>query len=109
MRSQKIGNDPKNYTFYSRWLTNKRVRNFQLSDNVVSAASPPIVGYTGHIPGAKGEVALSKRYGLAAKRGLELLERDRRSRVSSAKDANDAAHQRVLDVTNLDETGHAKP
>ncbi|KZC13689.1 hypothetical protein WN55_05242, partial [Dufourea novaeangliae] len=43
----------------------------------ISPDRPPIVGYTGHIPGAKGEVALSKRYAQAAKKGLELIRRER--------------------------------
>ncbi|XP_014215917.1 uncharacterized protein LOC106644769 isoform X2 [Copidosoma floridanum] len=80
----------------------------QYFDNQVSAESPPIVGYTGHIPGAKGEIALSKRYGLAAKKGLELFEKEQRSRLlSPTKDAD--AIDRVLEVANVDDTGHLKP
>lgn len=67
---------------------------------------PPIVGYTGHIPGAKGEVALSKRYTQAAKKGLSLLQKDRESRLDTAKNID--AVQRVLDQAYLDETGHIR-
>ncbi|XP_014231996.1 UPF0605 protein GA14893-like [Trichogramma pretiosum] len=78
----------------------------QYFDNQVSAESPPIVGYTGHIPGARGQVDLSKRYAQAAKRGLELHEQGRRSRLGQH---DEAAIQRVLDVACVDETGHSKP
>ncbi|XP_015593982.1 uncharacterized protein LOC107267171 isoform X2 [Cephus cinctus] len=71
----------------------------------VSPEKPPIVGYTGHIPGAKGEVALSKRYAQAARRGLELIHKERAERYGT-KDKN--AVQRVLDVAYLDETGHSR-
>ncbi|XP_058797025.1 protein FAM166B-like [Phymastichus coffea] len=81
-------------------------RKRQYFDNQVTAESPPIVGYTGHIPGAKGEVALSKRYAQAAKKGLELLQKDRESRLGTAKTAD--AIQRILDDACLDETGHIK-
>ncbi|KAK1123234.1 hypothetical protein K0M31_008866 [Melipona bicolor] len=43
----------------------------------ISPEKPPIVGYTGHIPGVKGEIALSKRYAQAAKKGLELVRKER--------------------------------
>lgn len=76
-------------------------------DNQVSAASPPIVGYTGHIPGAKSEIALSKRYGLAAKTGLELFEKERKEKLISIKEKNEI--NKVLEVANIDETGHLKP
>ncbi|XP_076282332.1 inositol hexakisphosphate kinase isoform X1 [Lasioglossum baleicum] len=46
----------------------------------ITPERPPIVGYTGHIPGAKGEVALSKRYAQAAKKGLELIRKEREER-----------------------------
>ncbi|CAB0036155.1 unnamed protein product [Trichogramma brassicae] len=78
----------------------------QYFDNQVSAESPPIVGYTGHIPGARGQVDLSKRYAQAAKRGLELHEQGRRSRLGQH---DEAAIQRVLDVACVDDTGHSKP
>ncbi|KAK0085268.1 hypothetical protein PV325_005519 [Microctonus aethiopoides] len=74
--------------------------------NQVSPERPPIVGYTGHIPGARGEVALSKRYAQAARKGLELLQQDRDSRSSRIKDSD--AVQRVLDATYLDDTGHIR-
>ncbi|OXU30446.1 hypothetical protein TSAR_016676 [Trichomalopsis sarcophagae] len=81
-------------------------RRRQYFDNQVSAESPPIVGYTGHIPGAKGEVALSKRYAQAAKKGLEILQKERQSRLGTAKDAD--AVERVLEVAYLDDTGHIR-
>lgn len=75
-------------------------------DHHVSPERPPIVGYTGHIPGAKGEVSLSKRYTQAAKKGLELLHKEREERFSRIKDSNTI--QRVLDANYLDETGHTR-
>ncbi|KAG7199363.1 hypothetical protein KM043_018203 [Ampulex compressa] len=75
-------------------------------DYQVSPERPPIVGYTGHIPGAKGEVALSKRYAQAARKGLELVQRERAERLGKTKNMN--AVQRVLDAVHLDETGHTR-
>ncbi|XP_011639598.1 UPF0605 protein CG18335-like isoform X1 [Pogonomyrmex barbatus] len=75
-------------------------------DYHVSPERPPIVGYTGHIPGARGEVALSKRYAQAARKGLERVQREREERLSRAKDEH--AVQRVLDNAYLDETGHTR-
>ena len=75
-------------------------------DYHVSPERPPIVGYTGHIPGAKGEVALSKRYAQAAKKGLERVQREREERLSRIKDMS--AVERVLDNAYLDETGHTR-
>ncbi|XP_043472333.1 uncharacterized protein LOC122505005 isoform X1 [Leptopilina heterotoma] len=77
-----------------------------LKNHYVSPERPPIVGYTGHIPGAKGEVSLSKRYTQAAKKGLELLQKDREDRYSKIKDSNTI--QRVLEANYLDETGHTR-
>ncbi|XP_029047809.1 protein FAM166B-like isoform X1 [Osmia bicornis bicornis] len=54
----------------------------------ISPERPPIVGYTGHIPGARGEVALSKRYGQAAKKGLELVRKEREQRLGKIKNTN---------------------
>ncbi|XP_011495013.1 PREDICTED: uncharacterized protein LOC105359940, partial [Ceratosolen solmsi marchali] len=87
-----------------RRLTSASIR----TDNQVSAESPPIVGYTGHIPGAKGEVALSKGYAQAAKKGLELLHKERQMRQESTMSNADAVH-RVLETAYLDETGHTRP
>ncbi|CAL1679829.1 unnamed protein product [Lasius platythorax] len=75
-------------------------------DYHVSPGRPPIVGYTGHIPGAKGEVALSKGYAQAAKKGLEGVQREREERFNRAKDMH--AVQRVLNNAYLDETGHTR-
>nr|XP_033325696.1 protein FAM166B-like isoform X1 [Megalopta genalis]XP_033325697.1 protein FAM166B-like isoform X1 [Megalopta genalis] len=54
----------------------------------ISPERPPIVGYTGHIPGAKGEVALSKRYAQAARKGLELIRKEREERRAKLLNAN---------------------
>lgn len=75
-------------------------------DNQVSSERPPIVGYTGHIPGAKGEVALSRRYAQAAKKGLELLQKSRESRLDRHR--NFDSTERVLDTNYLDDTGHTR-
>ncbi|XP_011158322.1 UPF0605 protein GA14893 isoform X2 [Solenopsis invicta] len=75
-------------------------------DYHVSPERPPIVGYTGHIPGAKGEVALSKRYAQAARKGLERVQKEREERHSRTKDMN--AVERVLDNAYLDEMGHTR-
>ncbi|XP_026298608.1 inositol hexakisphosphate kinase 3 isoform X2 [Apis mellifera] len=56
----------------------------------ISPERPPIVGYTGHIPGVKGEVALSKRYAQAAKKGLELVRKEREQRVACNRGTRDA-------------------
>lgn len=77
-----------------------------VADYHVSPERPPIVGYTGHIPGARGEVALSKRYAQAARKGLERVQREREDRLSRSKDMD--AVQRVLDNAYLDETGHTR-
>ncbi|XP_034236094.1 protein FAM166B-like [Thrips palmi] len=46
-------------------------------DSHISAALPPIAGYTGHIPGLKGtEASLSQRYHTAVTRGLRQLEHE---------------------------------
>ncbi|XP_034951619.1 UPF0605 protein GA14893-like [Chelonus insularis] len=74
--------------------------------NQVSPERPPIVGYTGHIPGAKSEIALSRRYAQAAQKGLELLQKQRESRLDAINDSNSV--QRVLDATYLDDTGHTR-
>jgi len=77
-------------------------------DYHVSPERPAIVGYTGHIPGAKGEVALSKRYAQAARKGLERVQKEREERLSRTKDMKIYAVERVLDNAYLDETGHAR-
>ncbi|CAL7944106.1 unnamed protein product [Xylocopa violacea] len=51
----------------------------------ISPERPPIVGYTGHIPGARGEVALSKGYAQAAKKGLEFVRKEREQRLGKLK------------------------
>lgn len=58
------------------------------TENQVSPERPPIVGYTGHIPGAKGESALSRRYAQAARRGLQMLQREREGRSSREKESS---------------------
>ncbi|XP_076398038.1 uncharacterized protein LOC100882311 isoform X2 [Megachile rotundata] len=68
----------------------------------LSPERPPIVGYTGHIPGARGEVALSKRYAQAAKKGLELVRKEREERLSKAGNTN-TVHNTVLDRANVDQ------
>ncbi|KAK2579583.1 hypothetical protein KPH14_010878 [Odynerus spinipes] len=75
-------------------------------DCTVSPEKPPIVGYTGHIPGVRGEVDLSKRYTEAAKTGLELVRKEREQRLNKMKGAT--AVQRVLDAAYIDETGHTR-
>lgn len=71
-------------------------------DNQVSSERPPIVGYTGHIRGARD--CISRRYAKAAKRGLELLQKERESRLDRHRDID--AVERVLDTNYLDDTGH---
>lgn len=66
-------------------------------DYELSPERPPIVGYTGHIPGAKGEVALSKGYTQAAKKGLELIRKEREERHGRLKDVS----ERILDVERM--------
>jgi len=77
-----------------------------ITDYHVSPERPPIVGYTGHIPGARGEVALSKRYAQAARKGLERVQREREERLNRAQNMH--VVQRVLDETYLNETGHTR-
>ncbi|XP_033358953.1 protein FAM166B-like isoform X1 [Bombus vosnesenskii] len=67
----------------------------------VSPERPPIVGYTGHIPGFKGEVALSKRYAQAAKKGLELVRKEREHRLGKLRDTNTV--QKALNVSRFNE------
>lgn len=69
----------------------------------LSPERPPIVGYTGHIPGARGEVALSKRYAQAAKKGLELVRKEREKRLGKVADTNMVRN--VLDIANVDQVG----
>ncbi|XP_017880801.1 protein FAM166B-like isoform X1 [Ceratina calcarata] len=71
----------------------------------ITPERPPIVGYTGHIPGAKGESALSKRYAQSVIKGLKSVRKEREQRHSRLKDAD--AVQRVLDVAHLDELARA--
>ena len=66
----------------------------------LSPERPPIVGYTGHIPGAKGEVALSKGYAQAARKGLELIRKEREERHGRLKDVS----ERILDVERIHES-----
>lgn len=61
-----------------------------ITDYEISPERPPIVGYTGHIPGARGEVALSKRYAQAAKKGLELVRKEREQRHGKIKNTSKA-------------------
>lgn len=68
------------------------------TDYEISPERPPIVGYTGHIPGVKGEVALSKRYAQAAKKGLELVRKEREQRVGKL---TDTSVEKVLNVARL--------
>lgn len=59
---------------------------FIILENHLSPEFPPIAGYTGHIPRVKGsEASLSQRYHCAAKKGLELLQKERESRRSLAQ------------------------
>ncbi|XP_052132734.1 protein FAM166B-like isoform X2 [Frankliniella occidentalis] len=54
-------------------------------DSHISAALPPIAGYTGHIPRLKGtEASLSQRYHTAVTRGLRMLEQEQLSYRGSA-------------------------
>ncbi|XP_071859731.1 inositol hexakisphosphate kinase isoform X2 [Bombus fervidus] len=72
----------------------------------VSPERPPIVGYTGHIPGFKGEVALSKRYAQAAKKGLELVRKEREQRLGKLRDTNTV--QKALNVARFNEIDLAR-
>ncbi|XP_043287668.1 uncharacterized protein [Venturia canescens] len=72
-------------------------------ENQVSPERPPIVGYTGHIPGAKGESALSRRYAQAARRGLQMLQREREGRSTRERDSSSGA-QRAPNGRPYDET-----
>lgn len=76
-------------------------KNVILTDYEVSPERPPIVGYTGHIPGFKGEVALSKRYAQAAKKGLELVRKEREQRLGKLRDTNTV--QKALNVPRFNE------
>lgn len=77
-------------------------KNIIVTDYEISPEKPPIIGYTGHIPGVKGEVALSKRYAQAAKKGLELVRKEREERFGKLKDTNTI--EKVLNVTRFNET-----
>ncbi|XP_012274500.1 protein FAM166B-like [Orussus abietinus] len=77
-------------------------------ESQVSPEYPPIVGYTGHIPGARSEVALSKRYAQAAKKGLEIVRREREVRFG-IRPRDSETVQRVLDVADLDDEGGPRP
>ncbi|XP_031835210.1 ciliary microtubule inner protein 2B-like [Nomia melanderi] len=68
-----------------------RDRNLVTFDYEISPEKPPIVGYTGHIPGAKGEAALSKRYTQAAKKGLEIIRKEREERRAKSINVFDAS------------------
>lgn len=72
----------------------------------MTADRPPIVGYTGHIPGAKSEISLSRRYAQAARKGLQSLHEQRKNRLDSINDSETI--QRVLDTNYLDDTGHTR-
>lgn len=78
---------------------------FIVTDYEISPERPPIVGYTGHIPGVKGEVALSKRYTQAAKRGLELVRKEREKRLGKLRDSDTV--QGILNVERYDKTEFA--
>nr|XP_012150849.1 PREDICTED: uncharacterized protein LOC100882311 [Megachile rotundata] len=86
-------------TIYSALV---RYSDILFTDYELSPERPPIVGYTGHIPGARGEVALSKRYAQAAKKGLELVRKEREERLSKAGNTN-TVHNTVLDRANVDQ------
>ncbi|XP_017756943.1 PREDICTED: uncharacterized protein LOC108548500 isoform X2 [Eufriesea mexicana] len=75
-------------------------------DYEVSPERPPIVGYTGHIPGVKGEVALSKRYAQAAKRGLELVRKEREQRLGKLTGSDTV--QGISNVDRYDKTEFAE-
>ncbi|XP_008554798.1 protein FAM166B-like [Microplitis demolitor] len=81
-------------------------RDKSFFDNQVTADRPPIVGYTGHIPGAKSEISLSRRYAQAARKGLQSLHEQRKNRLDSINDSETI--QRVLDTNYLDDTGHTR-
>lgn len=54
----------------------------------------------------KGEVALSKRYTQAAKKGLELIRKEREERHGKLRDVD--AAQRALDVARARENEHTR-
>ncbi|KAF5269934.1 hypothetical protein FQR65_LT05733 [Abscondita terminalis] len=59
----------------------KYVSNCVFLDKELSPDYPPIAGYTGHIPGVKGnEESLSHRYNTVVKRGLTMLRKEREKR-----------------------------
>lgn len=59
------------------------IKMFFEADNQISPDFPPIAGYTGHIPRVKGsEASLSQRYHCAAKKGLEILQREKEGKSS---------------------------
>ncbi|XP_076172703.1 uncharacterized protein LOC143149327 isoform X3 [Ptiloglossa arizonensis] len=108
MRAQAERCDPRNLLSRARAdnvaieIDHDHERNRTTFHYEVSPERPPIVGYTGHIPGAKGEVALSKRYAQAARKGLELIRKEREERLGKLRDA--AAVQKVLDDVRIHET-----
>lgn len=60
----------------------------------ISPDFPPIAGYTGHIPRVKGnEESLSQRYNTVAKRGFNILRREREKR-----DAMKNVHLKIADI-----------
>ncbi|XP_043524162.1 uncharacterized protein LOC122536123 isoform X3 [Frieseomelitta varia] len=104
LRTRTNGTDMRVSNDYDHDCNNKnRLTTFHYE---ISPEKPPIVGYTGHIPGVKGEVALSKRYAQAAKKGLELVRKEREGRFGKLKDTNTV--EKVLNVTRFDETNVAK-
>ncbi|KAK6627317.1 hypothetical protein RUM44_009794 [Polyplax serrata] len=72
-------------------LFNDNTSSFYKTDvPPVTPELPPLAGYTGHIPGVKGnEASLSQRYNSAAKAGLAMVraERNRRNSINLAKEA----------------------
>ncbi|KAJ1524611.1 hypothetical protein ONE63_011095 [Megalurothrips usitatus] len=63
-------------------------------DSHISAALPPIAGYTGHIPRLKGtEASLSQRYHTAVTRGLRQLEQELHSQRASATHSSQLARR----------------
>ncbi|XP_053606776.1 ciliary microtubule inner protein 2B-like [Plodia interpunctella] len=77
---------PKMETIHSRDEIRRDLSRFReinkYKENTISPEFPPIAGYTGHIPRIKGsEASLSQRYHCAAKRGLELIKKEKEKRT----------------------------
>lgn len=68
---------------------------FKFNSKKISAEDPPIAGYTGHIPGVKGnEESLSQRYDTVVRRGLKLLREEREKRQKMRK-----VQEKITDYT----------